>query len=98
MGAPDAALTYPTASSHSGILYVPVSTSRSMSELAFYPSFDIVIPSRERPELLWRCLESLRCLDYPSGQWRAIVVNDGSSQPYDDIIGAFAEQIRLEYI
>lgn len=42
------------------------------------PFFSIVIPTRSRPEKLAVCLQALRQLDYPRGQFEVIVVDDGS--------------------
>ncbi len=39
--------------------------------------FSIIIPTRNRPQLLARCLESLTRLEYAAERWEVIVVNDG---------------------
>jgi len=42
------------------------------------PSISVVIPTRARPELLRKCLESLRVQDYPHDRYELIVVEDGT--------------------
>ncbi|MFQ5419093.1 MAG: glycosyltransferase [Anaerolineae bacterium] len=39
--------------------------------------FSVIVPTRNRPEALARCLASLSRLDYAAGDWELIVVNDG---------------------
>lgn len=42
------------------------------------PSVSVVIPTRARPQLLRKCLESLRIQDYPHNRYEMIVVEDGT--------------------
>jgi mycofactocin glycosyltransferase len=44
----------------------------------YFPSISIIIPTRDRGELLVECLESLYTQDYPSNRIEIIVVDDGS--------------------
>jgi GT2 family glycosyltransferase len=48
-----------------------------MTQLAF----SVIVPTRDRPECLARCLDSLRRLDYPPDRFEVIVVNDGGTDP-----------------
>jgi glycosyltransferase involved in cell wall biosynthesis len=44
------------------------------------PMASIVVPTRDRPELLRRCVDGLRdCTDYPA--WECVVVDNGSTDP-----------------
>ena len=58
-----------------------------------HPRFSIVIPSKDRPQSLLRCLESLRSLEY--GQWEAIVVNDGGTATFSALDERIVEQLPL---
>lgn len=46
-----------------------------------WPFFSIIIPTRNRPEQLVVCLQSLARLDYPRKSFEVIVVNDGGRKP-----------------
>ncbi len=59
------------------------------------PEFSIVIPSRDRPAQLRRCLAALTRLENPRDQFEVIVVDDGSREPYDRVIAEFTEAIPL---
>jgi GT2 family glycosyltransferase len=43
------------------------------------PRFSIIIPTRERPRQLQRCLQSLAQLEYPRTSFEVLVVDDGGS-------------------
>ena len=43
--------------------------------------FSIIIPTRNRPAQLDRCLESLAALNYPKTDFEVLVVDDGSDPP-----------------
>ncbi|MBE0659376.1 MAG: glycosyltransferase [Bryobacteraceae bacterium] len=57
--------------------------------------FSIVIPSRDRPAQLRRCLDALARLDTPREAFEVIVVDDGSREPYADWIGEYAGRLSL---
>ena len=57
--------------------------------------FSIVIPSRDRPAQLRRCLEALTRLDTPREAYEVIVVDDGSREPYADWIGEYSDRLNL---
>jgi glycosyltransferase involved in cell wall biosynthesis len=44
------------------------------------PFISVVVPTRNRPTLLAKCLESLFAQNYPADRWQIIVVEDGSSE------------------
>src|SRR5437773_7206090 len=44
------------------------------------PFFSVVVPTRSRAEQLSVCIRSLGELDYPTGRYEVIVVDDGSEQ------------------
>lgn len=60
--------------------------------------FSIIIPTYNRPERLITCIKSLTKLDYPCDQFEVIVVDDGSSQPMENIVHEFGQEINLKII
>ena len=50
------------------------------------PAVSVVIPTRNRPAQLARCLEALAALDEPKGGFEAIVVDDGGDEPLDAVV------------
>jgi GT2 family glycosyltransferase len=61
------------------------------------PSYDfsIVVPTRNRPLHLARCLGSLAVLDYPADRFEVIVVDDGGDVPIDVATAARLGAIRF---
>jgi GT2 family glycosyltransferase len=59
------------------------------------PVFSVVIPSRNRPDQLRRCLEALALLDTPPSQYEVIVVDDGSAEAYSHWVDGFAARMRV---
>lgn len=47
------------------------------------PEFSVVVPSRNRPAQLRRCLGALSRLETPKSHYEVIVVDDGSAEPYE---------------
>lgn len=47
------------------------------------PDWSIVIPTRDRPALISKCLESIAGLDPPPGGFEVVVVDDGSDPPLE---------------
>jgi len=43
-------------------------------------NFAVVIPVRNRPELLAQCLDSLRQQQFPDGRWEVLICDDGSAE------------------
>ena len=58
-------------------------------------TFSVIIPTRDRPEQLAACLESLAEQDYPRDQFEVLVVDDGSRLSLDLIVAAFRERLGL---
>jgi glycosyltransferase involved in cell wall biosynthesis len=59
------------------------------------PRFSIVVPTRDRPAQLRRCLDSFASLDYERGAFEVIVVDDGGSIELEGAIGALADELAL---
>jgi choline dehydrogenase-like flavoprotein/GT2 family glycosyltransferase len=47
------------------------------------PDWSIVIPTRDRPAMISKCLESIARLDTPPGGFEVVVVDDGSNPPLE---------------
>lgn len=62
---------------------------RGFRSLEIYPSVTIIIPVRNRPDEIARCLASLRDLDYPSYKIEIIVVDDASDDNTPEVISGF---------
>lgn len=59
------------------------------------PFFSVVVPTRDRPSELARCLAALASLRTPSDRYEVIVVDDGSRQPLDDVANSFRGRMAL---
>lgn len=53
------------------------------------PSVSFIVPVRNRPALLRRCLQSIFDLDYPPEKCEVIVVDDGSTDNTAEVASAF---------
>jgi glycosyltransferase involved in cell wall biosynthesis len=60
--------------------------------------FSVIVPTRNRPAALARCLESLRALDFPTHAFEVIVVDDGSETAYPEIVTAFDHAFDVTYL
>ncbi len=61
------------------------------------PKVSVIIPSKDQPEILRRCIESLKKLsDYP--EYELIVVDNGSSPENRSLIEALGEETGFRYI
>ncbi|GAB5536312.1 MAG: hypothetical protein Rubg2KO_25610 [Rubricoccaceae bacterium] len=60
-------------------------------------SISVIVPTYNRPGPLRAALTALAALDYPRDQHEVIVVDDGSSEPLEDLVAPFQETapIRL---
>lgn len=58
----------------------------------------IIIPTYNRPERLRTCLESLAKLNFPTSQFEIVVVDDGSSEPLDDVVKVYTEQLTIHLL
>jgi GT2 family glycosyltransferase len=59
------------------------------------PFFSIVIPTYARLQPLVTCLRALSHLDYPHACFEAVVVDDGSKVPPDEIVASFDSRIDI---
>jgi glycosyltransferase involved in cell wall biosynthesis len=62
------------------------------------PTFSIVIPSKDRPELLHTCLTSLLQLDFPRENFEIIVVDDFSGVSLTDVCRPFVERLPVQIL
>jgi GT2 family glycosyltransferase len=60
--------------------------------------FSVIVPTRNRPAALARCLESLSCLDFPHNSFEVIVVDDGSEPAYPEIVAALDHAFDVAYV
>ncbi|WP_343486092.1 glycosyltransferase [Allomuricauda sp. d1] len=58
--------------------------------------FSFIIPVYNRPEEIRELLESLLRMNY-EGKYEIVIVEDGSSQPSDSVIGHYADQLSISY-
>jgi len=57
--------------------------------------FSVIVPSRDRPRELARCLDSLADLDFPRDRFEIIVVDDGGTVPTAPIVSRVTERVRV---
>lgn len=62
------------------------------------PEFTIIIPTYNRPECLQQCLQSLTQLNYPTGQFEVIVVDDGGPTPLDKVIATVEHSLNVRLL
>jgi GT2 family glycosyltransferase len=62
------------------------------------PVFSIIIPTYNRLDRLANCLQCLGRLDYPRERFEVIVVDDGSSEPVDEVVASFTGALPLRLI
>lgn len=59
------------------------------------PLFTIVIPALNEESVIGRCLDSIAHLEFPSGNYEVIVVDNGSSDQTREIANSYREALRL---
>ena len=59
------------------------------------PSVSLIIPTYDRPAALRTSLRAVANLEYPSGRWKVIVVDDGSPEPVDEVVSPFRDRHAL---
>jgi glycosyltransferase involved in cell wall biosynthesis len=59
------------------------------------PVISVVIPTKGRLASLERCLEALRAADFGPERFEVVVANDRGGQPVDDVVGSFADELRV---
>jgi glycosyltransferase involved in cell wall biosynthesis len=62
------------------------------------PEFSIVIPTFNRQARLNQCLTAIAALEYPRDRFEVIVVDDGSPQPAEEIVGRFRDHLDIRYL
>jgi glycosyltransferase involved in cell wall biosynthesis len=72
--------------------------SRSGNPVRPALAFSVIVPTYNRAAQLRRCLESLAAQDYPRDRCETIVVDDGSSEPLDEIVKAFDGRLQLRLL
>jgi GT2 family glycosyltransferase len=73
-----------------------VPESASMGPYASQPKIEhvaVVIPARNRPDLLEKCLESLACQIFPEGPLEILVCDDGSSEDLATLVRTFDSKL-----
>ena len=61
-------------------------------------AFSVIVPTRDRPAALGRCLESLANLDYPRDLFEVLVVDDGGTLSPQASVDAIRERVRVRVI
>lgn len=59
------------------------------------PLYSVVVPTRDRPSQLARCLGALAEQEYPDGGFEVIVVDDGGKAPLDSWTSRFSKRLDL---
>lgn len=59
------------------------------------PALSVVIPTRNRAELLPAVLASLAAQQFPSDRWELIVVNDSSTDGTTDVVARYAKNAQM---
>jgi glycosyltransferase involved in cell wall biosynthesis len=62
------------------------------------PAATVIVPTRDRPESLRRCLEAIAGLDYPLDRLEAIVVNDAGREPLGPLLDPLRERLALRLL
>lgn len=60
--------------------------------------FSVIITTFNRPAPLARCLAALLRSDYPYGQFEVIVVDDGGTEPLEEIVARFSKEMNIRLI
>jgi GT2 family glycosyltransferase len=61
--------------------------------------YSLVIPTYDRPEMLFRCLEHLAALDYPLDRVEVLVIDNGGPERTSAAVGrAFEGRLPLRYL
>lgn len=65
---------------------------------SFLYDFSVIVPTRNRPQALSRCLESLAALNYPRDRFEVIIVDDGSDEPLDGVVAPWSDRMRCKLL
>jgi len=60
--------------------------------------YSVIIPTKDRPLQLSRCLASLAELDYRNGGFEVLVVDDGSAQPLDRVVAEWSSRLPIRLL
>lgn len=59
------------------------------------PFISVVVPTYARPRQITACLEAFTGIDYPTGRWELIVVDDGSPEALEAVAAPFLARLPL---
>lgn len=59
--------------------------------------FTVIVPTRNRPAALERCLTSLAALRYPGDRYSVVVINDGGEDP-SPVVDRLADRLTISLI
>ncbi|MCP4419414.1 MAG: glycosyltransferase [Chloroflexi bacterium] len=62
------------------------------------PRFSVVVPTRNRPEMLAACLQSFCQLEFPDDDWELIVVNDGGEESFTAVSPQHHQTLPLKLL
>jgi GT2 family glycosyltransferase len=62
------------------------------------PDISVVVPTRDRPSQLARCLAALAALDYPRDRYEVIVVDDGGLEPVEPVVRRSHGQMAVKVV
>lgn len=62
------------------------------------PYFSVIVPTRNRPEMLYECLAHLSRLDFPAARWEVVVVDDGSTADLSTVLERVAPLLPLKHL
>jgi glycosyltransferase involved in cell wall biosynthesis len=57
--------------------------------------FSVIVPTRNRPEALGRCLEALAGQEWKAGQWEVIVVDDEGEADLEGVVARYAGRMAV---
>ena len=62
------------------------------------PFFSVIVPTRDRPDRLVRCLRALAQLDYPGDAFEVVVVDDGSRIAIEQVVEALQTEFQVSVL
>ena len=62
------------------------------------PFFSVIVPTRDRPDRLVRCLRALARLDYPGDAFEVVVVDDGSRIAVEQVVEALQTELQVSVL
>jgi glycosyltransferase involved in cell wall biosynthesis len=61
------------------------------------PAWSVIVPTYNRPQQLARCRESLSRVQPPAGGFEVIIINDGGTQGFDELMGVAGNATTIRY-